>query len=52
MNFYCLYLFGLLACFADDSEYIELLQRAINENMKPADIKKAIKKWKADHHRA
>jgi hypothetical protein len=38
--------------FADDAEYLELLQRAINENLKPADIKKAIKNWKADNHRA
>ena len=38
--------------FADDDEYLELAQRAAAEGMKPDDIKKAIKKWKADHHRA
>ncbi len=38
--------------FADDEEYLELIKRAIDENMKPADIKKAIKGWRADHHRA
>ena len=38
--------------FADDEEYLELVQRAINEQMTAADIKKAIKKWRADHHRA
>ncbi len=38
--------------FADDAEYLDLIQQAIKENMKPADIKKAIKKWRADHHRA
>ena len=38
--------------FAPDDEYLALVQRAIDENMKPADIKKAIKNWKSDHHRA
>ena len=38
--------------FAADEEYLSLMQRAIDENMKPADIKKAIKSWNADHHRA
>ena len=37
--------------FAPDEEYKELSQRAVNESMKPVDIKKAIKNWKADHHR-
>ena len=38
--------------FAHDDEYLPLMQRAINENMSPDDIKKAIKTWRADHHRA
>ena len=38
--------------FAPDEEYLELIQRTIAENLEPADIKKAIKNWKADHHRA
>ena len=38
--------------FADDDEYLELVARTLGENLKPADIKKAIRKWKADHHRA
>ena len=38
--------------FAPDEEYIPLMEKAINEHMKADDIKKAIKNWKADHHRA
>ncbi len=38
--------------FASDEEYIQLADRAVKENMKPADIKKAVKNWRADHHRA
>lgn len=38
--------------FAHDDEYLQLMQRAIDENMSPDDIKKAIKTWRADHHRA
>ena len=37
--------------FASDDEYDELANRAITENMKPSDIKKAILTWRADHHR-
>jgi hypothetical protein len=37
--------------FAEDTEFILLAQKAANENMKPADIKKAIVNWKADEHR-
>jgi len=37
--------------FAEDEEYLALTQRAIAENMKPDDIKKAIKVWRADHYR-
>jgi len=38
--------------FAPDEELLALTQRAIADNMKPDDIKKAIKNWKADNHRA
>lgn len=37
--------------FAGDDEYLGLIDRAINEQMKPDDIKKAIKNWRADNHR-
>ncbi len=37
--------------FAGDDEYLALVQRALNENLKSADIKKAIKNWKADNDR-
>ncbi len=38
--------------FAPDDEYVPLVERAINEHMKAEEIKKAVKNWKADHHRA
>lgn len=38
--------------FAPDEEFVELAQRAVNEKMRSKAIKKAIKNWKADHHRA
>jgi len=37
--------------FAPNEEFIELANRAVNENLRPVEIKKAIKNWKADHHR-
>ena len=37
--------------FADDTEFLILSEKAANENMKAADIKKAIVNWRADHHR-
>ncbi len=37
--------------FADDSEYAELSERAIKENLTSKQIKEAITQWKADHHR-
>ncbi len=37
--------------FAKDEEFIELAKRAADENMSQDDIKKAIKNWRADHHR-
>ena len=38
--------------FAPDEEFVELTNRAVKEDMKPVDIKKSIKNWKADHNRA
>jgi hypothetical protein len=37
--------------FASDAELPELAARAAQESMKPDDIKKAIRSWRADHHR-
>ena len=37
--------------FADDEEWLELMKRAIDEDLSSEQIKKEIKKWKADHHR-
>lgn len=38
--------------FAPDEEFVELARKAVAENMSSDDIKKAIKAWRADHHRA
>ena len=38
--------------FAPDDEFVILADRAINENLSPDEIKKAIKNWRADEHRA
>ena len=37
--------------FADDTEFVPLAEKAANENIKADDIKKAIVKWRPDHHR-
>ena len=37
--------------FAEDTEFVLLSERAAHENMKSADIKKAIINWKPDYHR-
>lgn len=37
--------------FAGDEEYPELCRKAVEGNMKPDDIKKAIRNWRADHDR-
>ena len=37
--------------FAADNEFVDLARRAVAENMLQADIKKAIKSWKADNNR-
>lgn len=38
--------------FASDDELEQLADRAVNENLSSADIKKAIQNWRADNHRA
>jgi cbb3-type cytochrome oxidase subunit 3 len=37
--------------FASDEEFTALAARAAEEGMRSADIKKAVAKWRADHHR-
>ncbi len=37
--------------FAPEQELVALAQRAVHESMKPDDIKRAIKQWKADEYR-
>ena len=38
--------------FASDDELVELSNKAISESLASVEIKKLIKNWKADHHRA
>jgi hypothetical protein len=38
--------------FAGDPEFVELVSRTMTESLSPDMIKKAIKDWRADHHRA
>jgi hypothetical protein len=38
--------------FASDEEYVALAARAIEQNLSPKEIKRAIKNWRPDHHRA
>jgi hypothetical protein len=37
--------------FADDSEYEALADKAVNEGLNGKQVKEAIQKWRADHHR-
>lgn len=37
--------------FAGDEEYSSLTEKAMKENLSPADIKQAVQQWRADHHR-
>ena len=38
--------------FAPDDEFVDLANKAAEEGMHSAEIKKAIQNWKADHNRA
>lgn len=38
--------------FASDEELPALAQKAVNENLKNDDIKRQVKNWRPDHHRA
>jgi hypothetical protein len=38
--------------FASDGEFVALAQKAAQDNVKPADIKLAVKNWRADEYRA
>jgi len=38
--------------FAEDDEFVVLADRAVRENLSADEIKKAIKKWRPDYHRA
>jgi hypothetical protein len=38
--------------FAVDDEFVTLAKKAVDENLKPREIKMAIKNWKADNNRA
>jgi Family of unknown function (DUF6526) len=37
--------------FASDGEFVALAQKAAQDNMKPVDIKRAVKIWRADDYR-
>ena len=37
--------------FAPDEEFVDLANRAENENLKSKEIKQAIKNWRGDYHR-
>ena len=37
--------------FAYDDEFKELLHKALHENISGDEIKRSIKRWRADHHR-
>jgi len=38
--------------FSSDEEFVDLTERAIKENLKPDQIKRLIKNWRPDYHRA
>lgn len=38
--------------FASDEELVPLVERALEENLTPREIKQAVKNWKPDYHRA
>jgi hypothetical protein len=38
--------------FASDEEFVSLAEKAIKQNLKPNEIKRLIKNWRPDYHRA
>jgi hypothetical protein len=38
--------------FASDEEFVALSKKALQENLKPYEIKRLVKDWRPDHHRA
>ena len=38
--------------FAPDEEFVDLVDRALNEQLSAKEIKQAVKNWKGDYHRA
>src|ERR1700689_1951239 len=38
--------------FASDGEFVALAQKAAQDGMRPADIKRTVRNWRADEHRA
>jgi hypothetical protein len=38
--------------FASDDEFVSLAEKASEQNLKPNEIKKLIKNWRPDYHRA
>jgi hypothetical protein len=38
--------------FAGDNEFVKLVDKALKENLAPKEIKKEIKNWRPDYHRA
>lgn len=38
--------------FASDEEFVSLTEKAIEQNLKPDEIKRLIKNWRTDYHRA
>jgi len=46
-------LFQIIALrFASDEEFVSLAARAVEEKLKPDEIKRLIKNWRADYYRA
>ena len=46
-------LFQIIALrFASDEEFIPLAEKAIEQNLKPDEIKRLIRNWRPDYHRA
>ena len=38
--------------FASDEEFVSLTEKAIEQNLKPDEIKRLIRNWRPDYHRA